>query len=251
MENNLILQDKCVLITGASSGIGAKIAQRLSKAGAYVAIHYNQNSQGAQSVLDSIHASGQRAEIFQANLTDYDSYSQLIPSVIKKMGTIHALINNAGSPQSVKPFAEVTLQEWKESIALNTEAPFFLSQAVFPIFKKQSGGHIINIGSVGVKYGGSEKTLHYSAAKAALELLTLGLAKIGAPNNILVNTVRPGVIETQYWRNKTKEEYENRVKLIPLKRAGKTDDIAEMVYFLLTPQASFITGQMFTVSGGE
>lgn len=251
IENNLPLRNKTILVTGASSGIGFAIAQKLAQSGASIAIHYNSNLVGAREAYDSIRMAGGNAELFQADLTNYDAYSKLIPSIIEKMGSLDALVNNAGSPQTVKEFLQITPTDWDEILSLVAKAPFFLSQAIFPILMAQGGGHIINISSVGVKYGGSSKTLHYSSAKAALELMTVGLAKMGAPHNILVNTVRPGVIETQYWKDKPKEEYENRVKLIPLGHSGQPNDIAEMVHFLFTPHAAFITGQIFTVSGGE
>ena len=138
-----------------------------------------------------------------------------------------------------------------ETFLLNVESPFFLAQAAFRHMQEAGGGKIVNISSVGVKFGGSPRTLHYSAAKAALEGVTLGLAKAGAPHRVLVNAIRPGVIDSPFHQIKSKQEWEARVAQIPLKRPGTPLDIARMVLFLLSPAGDFITGQVFVVSGGE
>jgi 3-oxoacyl-[acyl-carrier protein] reductase len=117
--------------------------------------------------------------------------------------------------------------------------------------QKAGGGKIINISSVGVKFGGSLSTLHYSAAKMALEGISAGLAKAGAQSQILVNAIRPGIIDTPFHIVKSGQEWDARVRLIPLRRAGMPLDIARMILFLLSPAGDFITGQVFSVSGGE
>jgi 3-oxoacyl-[acyl-carrier protein] reductase len=167
------------------------------------------------------------------------------------LGALDGLVNNAGAPQGKNPFPEIAQDDWNQTLALNVEAPFFLSQEAYAFMESHGGGRIVNISSIGVKYGGSAGTIHYSMAKSALETLTVGMAKMGAAHNILVNTVRAGMTDTPFWQDKSPEEQDARMKLIPLGRIGKPEEIAEMVCFLLSSQASFISGQTIAVSGGE
>ena len=117
--------------------------------------------------------------------------------------------------------------------------------------KDQGGGKIINISSISAKYGGSGQTLHYGAAKSALETVTLGLAKAGAKYNILVNTVRGGFIDTSMHKKLGRNNIEKRIEMIPLRRAGRPEDMARMVLFLASEAGDFITGETFTVAGGD
>ena len=118
--------------------------------------------------------------------------------------------------------------------------------------KAQGGGKIINISSIAAKYGGSVKSLHYGAAKASLEAITIGLARFGAPYNILVNAIRGGFIDTQFQNRYAKEkDLKSRIALIPLKRPGKPDDIAHAVLYLASEAGNFITGEILTIAGGD
>jgi len=253
MENKtkFDLRGKRFLVTGASSGIGAAIAHLLGESNAHVGVHYHQRVKEAQVIADEIKSSGGVAEIFQADLTISKERDLLIPAMLEKFGGLDGFVNNAGAPQGKNSFPEMTQDEWDQTFALNVESPFFLSQQAFSYMQKNSGGRIINISSIGVKYGGSAKTLHYSMAKSALETLTIGMAKMGASHNILVNTVRSGMTDTAFWEDKSKAEREARIKLIPLGRIGKPEEVAELVCFLLSPSASYISGQTIAVSGGE
>lgn len=240
---------KRILVTGASSGIGEATARLLGEAGAVVGIHYHQRFKEAQTIKEEIQSSGGTAEIFQANLSNTQERDKLIPAFVEMFGGIDGLVSNAGAPQGKNTFPEINADEWQKNLALNIEAPFFLSQQTFAIMQSQGGGKIVNVSSIGVKYGGSAKTIHYAMAKSALETLTVGLAKMGAEHNILVNTVRAGMTDTAFWQDKSEKEIESRKKIIPLKRMGKPEEVAEMICFLLSH--TYITGQTVAVSGGE
>ena len=142
-------------------------------------------------------------------------------------------------------------ESWDKTFQLNTRTPFFLAQNAFKHMKENGGGKIINISSISVKYGGSSQTLHYGAAKSALETITLGLSKAGAKHNILVNTVRGGYIDTPMHQKMGRKNSKERIEMIPLKRAGKPEDIARIVLFLASEAGDFITGETFTVAGGD
>jgi 3-oxoacyl-[acyl-carrier protein] reductase len=253
MENNpgFDLHGKSILVTGASSGIGAAIARLLGNSGASVGIQYHRRTNEAQALVDDIVSSSGIAEKFQVNLMEAPERDRLISNMVDRFGALDGLVNNAGGPQGINPFPEIAQDDWDRTFALNIEAPFFLAQEAFAFMKEHGGGRIVNISSIGVKYGGSARTIHYSMAKSALETLTIGMAKIGAGHNILVNTVRAGMTDTPFWQDKSKEERDARMKMIPLGRIGKPEEVAEMVCFLLSPLASYISGQTIAVSGGE
>lgn len=243
------LHGKRILVTGASSGIGEATVRLLAEAGAFVGIHYHQRSKDAQTIKQEIQSSGGTAEIFQANLSNAQEREKLMPAFVEIFGGLDGLVNNAGAPQGKNKFPEINEEEWASTFALNVEAPFFLSQQAFAYMQKNGGGRIVNISSIGVKYGGSAKTIHYAMAKSALETLTVGMAKLGASHNILVNTVRAGMTDTDFWQDKTQEEKDSRMQLIPLKRMGRAEEVAQMVCFLLSH--TYITGQKIAISGGE
>ena len=245
------LRGKRIVVTGASSGIGAAIARLAADCGAIVGIHFHQRIKEAQEIVDQIRAAGGVAESVQANLTDANERDKLLPAMIDQLGGMDGFVNNAGAPQGRDPFPEILQEDWDQTFALNVEAPFFLTQQVFSYMRSHGGGHIVNISSIGVKYGGSARTIHYAMAKSALETLTIGLAKLGAGENILVNTVRAGMTDTPFWNDRSNEELEARIWLIPMGRIGKPQEVAEMVCFLLSPLASYISGQTIAVSGGE
>ena len=242
---------KRILVTGASSGIGAATAELLAAEGAVVGVHYHRKKAEAQKLIEKIRAAGGRAEGFEADLLSRDARARLVPEAIGRLGGLDGLVNNAGAVIGPVPFLELDETAWSQTFLLNVESPFFLSQAAFKHMQKAGGGKIVNISSVGVKFGGSPSTLHYSAAKAALEGVSLGLAKAGAAHHVLVNVIRPGVIETPFHAIKSKNEWDARVQQIPLKRLGTPLDVARMVLFLLSPAGDFITGQVLAVSGGE
>ncbi len=242
---------KRILITGASSGIGAATAELLAAEGAFVGVHYHRKKADAHKLIEKIRAAGGQAEGFEADLLSREGRARLVPEAIERLGSMDGLVNNAGAVIGAAPFLELDEPAWNQTFLLNLESPFFLTQAAFKHMQKAGGGKIVNISSIGVKFGGSPRTLHYSAAKAALETVTLGLAKAGAAHRILVNAIRTGVIATSFHTVKSKQEWDTRIQMIPLKRPGSPLDVARMVLFLLSSAGDFITGQIFAVSGGE
>lgn len=245
------LKGKRILVTGASSGIGACIADLLGSYGALVGVHYRSNEKGAIDIVNNIKKQGGRAKAFQGDLLHTSVRGKLIKSFIDAFGSLDVLVNNAGGVYGFKHFLELDEESWNNTFALNTKAPFFLTKAAFSVMKEQGGGKIINISSISAKYGGSPQTLHYGAAKAALDSLTVGLARAGAQYNILVNSIRGGFVDTPFHKKIGRGDLEDRIKLIPLKRAGQPIDIARMALFLASEAGDYITGEIFTVAGGD
>lgn len=241
------------MITGASTGIGAECARLLSQYGVHVGIHYRQNKEKAEKLAEEIKSNGGNAVLFHGDLLDRSVRETIIDNFVKIFGKIDLLINNAGACYSYKHFSEIDEDSWNKTISLNAKAPFFLSRHAFNYMKKYQWGRIINISTASIKFGGA-KSLHYCASKAALEALTIGFAKEGAKYNILVNSIKCGVIDTSMHTSidgYDKKRFEKRVAMIPLNRVGKPIDIAGMVVFLASDCGNFITGESFSIDGGE
>ncbi|MCH8157168.1 MAG: SDR family oxidoreductase [Nitrospinae bacterium] len=244
------IRDRRVLITGASGGIGACMVLLFAEHGAVVGVHYNQGKEEADRLVREIEKNGGRGASFQADLTA-EAGETLIPSFIDRFGGIEVLINNAGAVFGSMDFLELDIESWEKTFQLNARAPFFLARQAFSHMKDHGGGKIINISSISAKYGGSAKTMHYGAAKAALEAITVGMSRAGAPHDILVNAIRGGFIDTPMHQKLGRGNLEKRIEMIPLKRAGKAEDVARMALFLASEGGDFITGEILTVAGGD
>jgi 3-oxoacyl-[acyl-carrier protein] reductase len=245
------LADKCVLITGAGGGLGSAIAETFARAGSVVGLHAHTSEAACRALAERFRAAGGKAEVLVGDLRDPAVRAGLVDRFVAAAGGIDVLVNNAGGAPGARHFLELDESAWEETFALNALAPFALARAAFRWMQAHSGGRIINISSIGLKFGGGSHTMHYSAAKAALEALSLGLAKAGAPHDILVNVIRPGVIDTPFHAKVSKADWEARLRQIPLGRAGTAQDVARMAAYLASDAGRYITGQVFAVSGGE
>lgn len=248
------IENKKVLITGASGGIGVSMAKLFTIYGACIGLHYRSGEEEAIKLLREIRENSGKAELFQGNLLEQSVRKNLVKSFVKTFGGIDILINNAGAIYEYKHFSKLDEKSWDYTFNLNVKAPFYLSASAFQYMKENGGGRMINISSANVKYGGSAKSLHYSAAKAALDSLTIGFAREGAKYNILVNSIRCGVIDTKMHtkiKGYNETNFKKRIELIPLKRVGQPIDIARMALFLASESGNFITGEIFTVAGGD
>ena len=244
------LDGKRVLITGASGGIGSCLARLFAEYGALLGLHYHQNRAETETLVREIEKVGGEAVSIQADLCA-PALPNLLQTFTERFGGIDILVNNAGAVIGAVDFLDLEPQMWEQTFRLNVQNPYFLAREAFVVMKMQGGGKIINISSISAKYGGSTKTLHYGAAKAALEAVTTGLARQGAPHNILVNAVRGGFIDTPMHHKIGRANLQRRIDMIPLKRAGTPVDVARMVLFLASEACDFVTGEVFTVAGGD
>lgn len=249
----MLLLDKRVLVTGASGGIGAAIAKLFGREGASIGVHYRNNVTEATRVAEHIKTVGGKAALLKLDLLAPEAPKQLIQSFISLFGGLDILINNAGGCEEYVDFRDLSEDEWEKTLALNAKVPLWLSREAWPYMLDAGKGRIINISSVSVKYQ-SAIGLHYRAAKAALESVTLALAREGAKKNILVNAIRPGVIETSMYK-KLKgygdDRLRTRIAMIPIGRAGKVDEVAQLALFLASEGGSYITGEIIAVAGGD
>lgn len=250
MQNNNQLENKYILVTGANSGIGFQVAKDFLLEGAIVGAHYYGDKAGAQDLLK--YAQDGQCQIFEADFSQSEKVLRLWNEFIGwSKGRIDILVNNAGEASQPKTLEELSEEAWDKTFQVNLKAPFLLSRAALALMSKQQSGRIINISSIGVKFGGSPTTIHYSASKAALEAVTKSLAKAGAPFNVLVNAIRPGVTNTSFHKKIGRSDLSSRAALIPLKRIAKPSEISNMVIFLASQKSSFITNTVIDVAGGE
>jgi len=246
------LQGKVALVTGASSGIGAAIAEELAKEGASVTVNYFRNQAGAAEVGKRIEAAGKIALLLQADVRQRDGVARLFREHFARFGVLDILVNNAGDMVKRIPTVETPETVWRDAIDLNLSSAFFCCQEAVGPMVSRAWGRIINISSVGARTGGGPGSIPYHASKAALMTLTKGLAKEVAAHNITVNTVAPGIVDTAFHDRHTQpaQRVEWIRTLIPMQRAGLPTDIAKAVAFLASNEASYITGATLGVNGG-
>ncbi|MEV7120650.1 SDR family oxidoreductase [Kitasatospora griseola] len=250
------LDGKIALVTGASRGIGRGIAERLAQDGATVAIGYARDHDSATTVLKKIHADGGRAFLVHAPLGSHGDAARLWDAFdlagreYTPDGKLDILVNNAGIGRS-SALAELTEAEFDEVFAVNVRAPFFLTQQALP--RLRDGGRIINISS-GVARIAMPEIIAYNATKGALDNFTLNLAAQLGPRGITANSVRPGIVDTDvnaHWLRDNPAAQAHAAGLSALGRIGRPDDIADIVAFLATPDARWITGQTIDATGGS
>lgn len=243
-----MLKGKVALVTGASRGIGRAVALELASQGVKVAVNFAGNETKAQQVVDEIEALGVEAIKIQANVTVEAEVKDMVKQVTETFGGLDILVNNAGITRD-NLIMRMKEEEFDEVIQTNLKGVFLTTKAVTRQMMKQRAGRIINVASV-VGISGNAGQANYVAAKAGVIGMTKTAAKELASRNILVNAVAPGFIETDMTAKLSVEQRVAMTALIPLARLGSGDDVAKVVRFLASEDASYITGQTIQVDGG-
>lgn len=236
------------LVTGASRGIGRAVALRLAKMGYSVAVCYHTAEEQARSLVEDLRVGGHTAAAFCCDVSNSASVELLASAVRDQLGEVSVLINNAGIAQQ-KLFTDLTDQEWDRMIGVHLTGTFNTCRVFLPPMLRQHKGVIINVSSMWGQVGGSCE-VHYSAAKAGVIGLTKALSKEVGPSGIRVNCVAPGVIQTDMMKDFDDETLRSLAAEAPLMRLGTPADVANTVAFLVSDEASFITGQVIAPNGG-
>jgi len=240
------LEGKTALVTGASRGIGAAIAKRLAADGAKVAITYARGADSAASVINAIESAGGKAIAIQADATDPKAVRAAIEKAVSLLGKLDILVNNAGTAIP-KKFEETTLEEIDQVINLNIRGVFLTTQAALK--QMNNGGRIISIGSCVGERMMTPGLVPYSATKGAIRMFTQGLSREVGDRGITVNNVQPGPIDTDL--NPATGDWAVPQKAVTaLNRYGNVQEVAALVAFIASPEASYITGANLTVDGG-
>ena len=240
---------KVALVTGASRGIGKAISMELAKNGATIAINYNSDLLAAKETLNLIKNLEVNSEIFKADVSKAKDVKILIKKVEKRLGPIDLLVTNAGVLHLSKDFLELDYKIWKKTMATNVDGTLLPIKEVLPGMIKRKFGRIVCISSV-AGLGMRPNMITYGTSKAAVIALVRNLSSAVAPY-IRINSVAPGLIETDMAKLFDKKTKKNIIKDTPLKRLGTPQDIANTVFYLLSEQSKFTTGQTLVIDGGK
>ena len=237
---------KTVIVTGGSRGIGASIVKELAKCGYNVVLNYNKSEEAAMNIQKELCNQNINIEIFKADVSKRAEVKELVKFTLDKFKNVDILINNAGIDQ-IKLFTDITDDDWNTMMQVNVNSVFYCTQEVLENMIHNKKGCIINISSIWGSIGASCE-VHYSASKAAIEGMTKALAKELGPSNIRVNSIAPGLVDTDMNKNVTEEDIQELKKEIPLGRMAKPEEIAKSVKWLIEDE--YVSGQIISVNGG-
>lgn len=246
---------KVLIVTGASRGIGAATAQLAAARGFQVCVNYLRNQQAAEKVADAIRQAGATAVAIQADVSNESEVVRLFDEATHQLGPITALVNNAGIVELQSRLDNIDAARLHRVFSTNVFGSFLCAREAVRRMSTRHGGQggaIVNVSSAAARLGSPHEYIDYAATKGAIDTLTIGLAKEVAEENIRVNAVRPGVIYTDLHAQAGEPKRVDRVKLtVPLQRGGRPEEIANAILWLLSEEASYITGAILDVTGGR
>jgi 3-oxoacyl-[acyl-carrier protein] reductase len=242
------LQNKVVLVTGASGGIGSAICRTLAEEGAAIGICYGENKQAAEELKKELLHQGTRAITIAADMSIRVDVFNAVDQTNEQLGLIDILVNNAGITMLGR-MEDITEEEWDKCLGINLKGVFFATQAVIPHMKKRKSGVIINITSLAAKIGSINASASYAVSKAGVSCLTIQTAKELLEYGVNVNAIAPGLIDTPIWKVYGAEKTERSFRSV-VRGPGLPSDIADAVLFLASPMARYITGEILDVNGG-
>jgi 3-oxoacyl-[acyl-carrier protein] reductase len=247
------LKGKAVLITGASTGIGAATARAFARAGSNVIVHYNASRAAAEAVAADVRAQGVQAALVGGDVTQLANVPRIVAEAHAAFGRIDVLINNAGGMIGRTRIEDYTESYVDQVLKLNVSQVAMFMHEVIPLMKKQGGGNVINVSSVAARHGGGGGAIIYAGAKGFILSATHGWAKEVAGDHIRVNAVSPGVITTPFHeRYSTAEQMKAMQGLVPMNRLGTAEECAGTFIYLASDELSgYVTGQVIEVNGGQ
>ncbi len=247
----MVLKNQVALITGASSGIGRATALAMASAGARVAVNYLKNRAGAEQTVEDIRKAEGEAIAIRADVTSSAQVRAMVDATRKQWGQINILVNNAGDLLARRMLDELTEEYWDRVMDLNLKSVFLCVKAVWEEMAARKQGCIINVTSIAGRNGGGPGSGVYAAAKGGMITYNKSLAKELAPHGIRVNAIAPGIIATPYHERYSPPEVFNKFLAgVPMGRAGTSEEVADVIVFLASPAARYMTGETVEVNGG-
>lgn len=242
------LNGKCVLITGASGGIGCAAALAFAKEGAKLALVDLDWGERTQAVKDAIVQTGAEVEYIACNVADFEAVEKAVKTAHERFGSLDVVINNAGITKDGL-MARMSEEQYDAVIAVNQKSVFNMMKLVGTVMMRQRHGRIVSLASVAGLYGNPGQ-INYSASKAAIIGMTKTVAKELGARNVTVNAVAPGFIKTPMTDALTEEQRNKMLELVAMKRYGEPEEVANVISFLCSDDASYVTGQTIEISGG-
>lgn len=243
------LENKVALITGGSMGIGTSICLDLAKNGADVALTYRKHGDEAKAIAEQIQEMGRKAKAFSVDVSNFDESQKLVTEIVQEFGHVDILVNNAGMNWDGVVW-KMSEEQWDKVIAVDLKGTFNFIRAVSPLFREQKSGKIINITSInGLR--GKFGQANYSAAKAGTIGLTKTVSRELGRSNVNVNTVAPGMILTDMFKDLPEEFKQKAADETVFNRLGEPEDVAHLVTFLASDKSKHITGEVIKVDGGQ
>jgi NAD(P)-dependent dehydrogenase (short-subunit alcohol dehydrogenase family) len=246
---------KIVLVTGGSRGIGAAAALLAARQGWAVAVNYSHQAQAAEEVVQQILDQGGRAMALQADVSQEDQVLRMFDAIDRQWGPLSGLVNNAGVVDVTARVDEMTVARWRRMFDINVIGSFLCArEAVRRMSTRHggAGGSIVNVSSAAARLGSPAQYVDYAAAKAAIDAMTVGLAKEVGGEGVRVNAVRPGLIETQiHASGGLPDRVRDLAHLVPMQRGGQAHEVAQAIVWLLSDEASYTTMALLDVSGGR
>jgi NAD(P)-dependent dehydrogenase (short-subunit alcohol dehydrogenase family) len=246
---------QALVVTGASRGIGAAVAQLAAARGFHICVNYHRQQEAAEQIVNAIRQQGGAAVAIQADVSDEAAVVRLFESATQELGPITALVNNAGTVERQSRLENFDLVRLQRIFAVNVFGSFLCAREAVRRMSTKHGGHggaIVNVSSGAARFGSPNEYIDYAATKGAIDTFTLGLAKEVAEENIRVNAVRPGFIYTDIHAAGGEPNRIERVKIqVPMQRGGRPEEVANAILWLLSEEASYVTGSILDVTGGR